>query len=114
MLPRLARSNGFAWHGHELGRSLYWRLVAAGLVSVGMHGHLDLRQGSSPGARLDQANLSQVRDEALRNGLVTPEEIDRMLSLLGDPEFVLASPVMFSAWGQRPHAAASVSPGTTA
>ena len=96
------------------GRSLYRRLVAAGLVSVGMHGHIDLWSGNSSGARLDAVNFTQVRDEALRNGLVTPEEIDRMLSLLGDPEFVVASPVMFSAWGQRPHAATSVSPGTTA
>jgi SAM-dependent methyltransferase len=87
------------------GRSLYRRFVAAGLVDVAMQGHMDLRSGSSPGARLDKLNLSQVRDEALREGLVTPEELDRMLSLLDDPRFVFASPVMFSARGQRPQGA---------
>jgi SAM-dependent methyltransferase len=86
----------------DWGRSLYRRFVAAGLVDVVMQGHIDLRSGGSPGAWLDKANLSQVRDEALREGLVTPEEIDRMLSLLDDPGFVFASPVMFSARGQRP------------
>lgn len=87
------------------GSSLYRRFVAAGLVDVGMEGNIDLRPGGSPGARLDKANFSQVRDEALRKGLVTPEEMDRTLSLLDDPGFVFASPVMFSAWGQRPQVA---------
>jgi SAM-dependent methyltransferase len=84
------------------GRSLYGRFIAAGLVSVGMHGYLDVRPGGSPGARLDQANLSQVRDQALGSGLVASEELDQVLSFLDDPDFAVASPVMFSAWGQRP------------
>jgi hypothetical protein len=84
------------------GSSLYRRFVAAGLVSVGMEGHIDLRPGGSPGARLDHANLSQVRDEAVREGLVTVDEMDQALSLLEDPGFVCALPIMFSAWGQRP------------
>jgi SAM-dependent methyltransferase len=86
------------------GSSLYERFVAAGLIKIGMQGHIDLRPGGSPGAKLDQANLSQVRDEAVREGLVTEKEMNRMLSLLDDPGFVFASPVMFSAWGQRPQA----------
>ena len=87
------------------GRSLHQRFVAAGLVGVGMQGHIDLRSGGSPGARLDKANLSQVRDEALRNKLVAQDEMDRMLSLFDDPGFVFTSPIMFSAWGQRPQVA---------
>jgi len=86
-------------------RSLYQRFVAAGLVGVGTQGHIDLRSGGSPGARLDKANLTQVRDEALRNQLVEQDEMDRMLTLLDDPKFVFASPIMFSAWGQRPQVA---------
>ncbi len=53
------------------GSSLYRRFVAAGLLDVGVQGHIDLRSGGSPGARLDKANLSQVRDEVLRKELVT-------------------------------------------
>ena len=53
-----------------------------------MEGHIDLRPGGSPGARLDHANLSQVRDEAAREGLVTVDEMDQVLSLLEDPGFV--------------------------
>jgi hypothetical protein len=72
---------------------------------VGTQGHIDLRSGGSPGARLDKVNLTQVRDEALRNQLVEQDEMDRMLTLLDDPRFVFASPIMFSAWGQRPQVA---------
>jgi SAM-dependent methyltransferase len=87
------------------GSSLYGRFVTAGLVEVSVQGHIDLRSGGSSGSRLDKANFSQVRDEALRKELVTQDEIDRMLLLLDDPSFVYSSPVMFSASGQRPRAA---------
>src|SRR5437899_10130737 len=46
---------------------------------------------------------SYILDNAV--GLVTPEEIDRTLSLFDNPGFVFASPAMFSAWGQRPQVA---------
>ena len=39
-------------------------------------------------------------DGALRVGLLTHEEVDQMQSLLENPGFVIASPLMFSAWGQ--------------
>jgi len=38
---------------------------------------------------------SYILDNAV--GLVTPEEIDRTLSLFDNPGFVFASPAMFSA-----------------
>jgi ubiquinone/menaquinone biosynthesis C-methylase UbiE len=88
------------------GSSLYQRFIDAGFTNVGMEGQLALRPGSSPGARLDGANLSQVRDAAVSEGLVTPDDIARVMSLLEDPGFVFASPVMFTAWGQRRRAAA--------
>jgi SAM-dependent methyltransferase len=87
------------------GRSLYRRFVDAGLTNVGMEGQLALRPGGSPGALLDGANLSQVRDAAVSEGLLTPDEITRVMSLLEDPGFVFASSVMFTAWGQRRQAA---------
>jgi ubiquinone/menaquinone biosynthesis C-methylase UbiE len=88
------------------GSSLYRRFVDAGLTNVGMEGQLALRPGGSAGAQLDEANLSQVRDAAVGEGLVTPDDITRIMSLLEDPGFVFASPVMFTAWGQRRQAPA--------
>ena len=83
------------------GSSLYRRFIDAGLTNVGMEGQLALRPGGSAGARLDEANLNQVRDAAVSEALVTPDDITRLMSLLEDPGFVFASPVMFTAWGQR-------------
>ena len=83
------------------GRSLYSRFVAAGLVNIEADAHLEFRPGGSPGALLDKANLRQVRDDLLRKQLVTSQELDRLLQLLDDPDFVVASPVMFSARGQQ-------------
>ena len=83
------------------GRSLYGRLVAAGLVNVEADAHFEFRRGGSPGAQLDKANFCQVRDQLLGERLLTSEELDRLLQLLEDPDFVVASPVMFSARGQQ-------------
>jgi SAM-dependent methyltransferase len=83
------------------GRSLYARLIATGLVNVEADAHFEFRRGGSPGARLDKANLCQVRDQLLGERLLTSEELDRLLRLLDDPDFVVAAPAMFSARGQQ-------------
>ena len=83
------------------GRSLYTRLVGAGLANVEADAHFEFRRGGSTGARLDKANLCQVREQLLDQQLITSEELDRLLQLLDEPDFVVASPVMFSARGQR-------------
>jgi hypothetical protein len=86
------------------GRSLYGRLIATGLVNVEADAHFEFRRGGSPGARLDQANLFQVRDQLLGERLLTSEELDRLLRRLDDPDFVVAAPAMFRARGQQPRA----------
>lgn len=93
----VARGAGRGW-----GQSLYQRFVALGLTEVGMEGHLVARPGGSPGARLDAANFTQVREAALDAGLLTAADLDRMLALLGDPACAFASPTLFTAWGRRP------------
>jgi SAM-dependent methyltransferase len=86
----------------EWPRRLYGRLRAAGLINVGMEGHLAVREGGSLGMTLLAANFIQVRDEAVAKGLVTDAEVDAVLGRLSEPDFALFSPVMFTAWGQRP------------
>jgi ubiquinone/menaquinone biosynthesis C-methylase UbiE len=83
------------------GRSLYQRLRAHGLVDVGMEGYLALREGRSPGADLMRANFEQIREEAVRAGFFTNEELAEMLALLDDPDFAVSAPPMFTAWGRR-------------
>ncbi|HET8853686.1 MAG TPA: class I SAM-dependent methyltransferase, partial [Ktedonobacteraceae bacterium] len=50
-----ARGSDLTW-----GRSLYRRLRAHGLVSVGMEGYVAVREGGSPGTRLMRANFEQI------------------------------------------------------
>lgn len=83
-------------------RSLYRRLLAARLVEVRMEWYLVVWKGSSPGARLFQANFEQIRKEAVNTGFITKEEVDQVLALLDDPTFVSNAPMMFTAWGRRP------------
>jgi ubiquinone/menaquinone biosynthesis C-methylase UbiE len=93
-----------ALHGspHGWGRALYQHLRAAGLRDVGMEGHLAVWPGGSVGAHMMVANFEQLRAEALHRGLITEQEIEKVLGLLDDPDFAVSSPVMFSAWGRRP------------
>jgi len=86
----------------EFARNLYANFAAMGLVAVGMEGHMDVRPGGSDGARLDLANLRQIRDEAIARHLLTASEIDQTAALLESKNFAVLSPVMFSAWGRRP------------
>lgn len=81
-------------------QSQYHHLKAAGLRDVGMEGHLAVREGA--GARVDLANIAQIRKEAVARGLVSEAEIDAALSALATPDFAVFSPVMFTAWGRRP------------
>jgi hypothetical protein len=83
------------------GRSLHRRLIASGLANVTAEAHFEFRRGGSPGAQLDKANLSQVRDQLLGERLLASEELDGLLRRLDDPDFVVAAPVMFSALGQQ-------------
>lgn len=47
------------------------------------------------------ANARQVRDGLLRLGL-EPDEIDRFLDVLADPDTIVGTSVLISAWGRRP------------
>ncbi len=91
-----ARGVDFTW-----GRSLYRRLRAQGLVDVGMEGHLAVWEGESLGARLNAANFEQIREEAVKAGFITNEEVAQTLALLDDPDFAISAPVLFTAWGRR-------------
>lgn len=91
-------------HGRPAGwgRELYQRLRAEGLVEVGMEGQLAIWPGGSERAKLDRANIEQVRAEAIEHGLMTEREVEQALALLEDPAIAFSSPIMFSAWGRRP------------
>jgi SAM-dependent methyltransferase len=87
----------------RFGRSLLRRLRVAGLQEIGIEGRTFIWPGGSTGATLSRLNYEQLRDAILATGLITAEELAVDLTRLEDPEFEIRSPVLWTAWGRKPH-----------
>ena len=72
-----------------------------GLESTGASGYVAIDQGGVGWATVQSANARQVRDGLLGEG-VSPEDLDRFLAVLADPDTIVGSSVLISAWGRRP------------
>ena len=72
-----------------------------GLVDVGASGHVTIGTGGGDYSQVIAANTRQVRDGFVAQG-VAPDDVDRYLDLLDDPDTILGSPVMITTWGRRP------------
>jgi len=83
------------------GRNLAAGMRALGLVDISANGRMAMWQGGSAGARLFRANFEQLREELLRNGLLTQAELDEDLARLDDPLTLFPSPVMWTVCGRR-------------
>ena len=88
----------------RLGRLLYGRLRGLGLVEVRAEARLSMWQGGSVGASLLRANFEQLHDPFIAGGHLTEQELQQDLAKLDSPDFVMPSPIMWTAWGRRPPA----------
>lgn len=86
----------------RFGRSLLRRLRAAGLERIGIEGRAFIWPGGSAGATLNRLNYEQLRDAILATGRITEEEFAIDLARLDDCDFEIRSPILWTAWGQRP------------
>lgn len=86
----------------RLGRSLAQRLRTQGLTNVGTEGRVFLWRGRSAGTTLSRLNFEQLREPILASRLVTPAEFEADLAALDDERFEVRSPILWTAWGQRP------------
>jgi ubiquinone/menaquinone biosynthesis C-methylase UbiE len=107
----LPKTHFAMWHLMEdrgverrFGRLLPGRMRAHGLTAVGAEGRLFMWEGGSPGASLTRANYEQIRADLIGAGYLTEEEFEMDIAGLEAPEFLMASPIMWTAWGQRPQA----------
>jgi SAM-dependent methyltransferase len=87
---------------HSLGRQLPARLRALGLKDVGNEGRVWVMEGGSPGARWFKISLAHLRPRLVAPGMLTDDEVDRMLELFDDPNWSAFSPVIVAAWGMKP------------
>jgi SAM-dependent methyltransferase len=85
------------------GRLLFARLRAMGLVAVGAEARMFMVKRESPGAMLVRANYEQLREAMIDAGYVTAQEFDEDLERLDDPDFMMPSSILWTAWGRKPY-----------
>lgn len=88
-------------HGLQLeyGRSLPRLLRARGLSEVSADAYFPVAVPA--GAALDKANISQVRDGLITQGLATAEEISEHLAAIDAGLLDITTPPLISAWGRQ-------------
>lgn len=84
------------------GRRLYGQLHALGLEDVAAEGRVFMVRGGSPNAEVWRLTAEQVADRLVQAGLLSAEEMGRVLALLRDPAFVWMEALVMAAWGRRP------------
>lgn len=79
-----------------------WRhLRQRGLLDTGASGHVVFNSGGTGFTQVMAANARQLRDGLLGLG-ITSEEIDRFLEVLVDPDTIVGTSVLITAWGRKP------------
>ena len=86
----------------RFGRLLYGRFRALDLVDLGAEAYMSMVQPQSPIAALLRASFERRRTAMIDAGYLTDEEFDRDLARMQAPDFMMPSPIMWTAWGRRP------------
>ena len=91
-----------AARGIELryGRWLSRQLRQLGLLNVGAEASVSMWQGDSAGTRLYKLSFEELADPILRSGLISEAEFETNMRRLDDWDFVMPSPMMWTAWGR--------------
>jgi len=97
-MGRLHADQGVA---SSYGRLLFVRLRALGLVGLGAEARMVMVQAGSWGARLLRASYERRRRAMIDAGYVTAEEYAADLARMDADDFMMPSPLMWSAWGRR-------------
>lgn len=72
-----------------------------GLEGTGASGFVPIDHGGTGWAIVQAANARQVGDGLISQG-ISPGDIDRFLEVMADPDTIVGSSVLISAWGSRP------------
>ncbi|HET9109759.1 MAG TPA: methyltransferase domain-containing protein, partial [Ktedonobacterales bacterium] len=84
------------------GRWLFGELRAAGLERRGAQGRVAMVQGGSPEAEVWRLTALQVSERLVAEGLLTADEMVRVMALMQNPDFVWMEALVMAGWGQRP------------
>ena len=91
-------------HGvnRRYGRLLLGRLRAHGLVDLGAEARMFMWQRGSHGASLLRATYEQLAGALIDGDYITPQQFEDDVARLDDPDFMVPSAVLWTAWGRRP------------
>lgn len=95
---RLLEANGV---NRRYGRLLPGLLRSGGLTGIGAEAQIYMWQHGSPGISMMRANFEQLREAMIQNNYISRELYDEDLGRLNDPNFMMPSSILWSAWGQR-------------
>lgn len=84
------------------GRRLIGRLRAHGLVNVSGEARAFMSQHGSPGIALARATYELLREAMIEGNYITPQQFEEDVARLDDPDFLMPSAILWSAWGRRP------------
>jgi SAM-dependent methyltransferase len=84
------------------GRRLIGRLRAHGLLDVAGEARAFMWQRGSTGAALARATYELLRGTLIEGSYITPQQFDQDIARLDDPDFLMPSAILWSAWGRRP------------
>jgi SAM-dependent methyltransferase len=87
---------------HSYGRRLYGDVCTLGLADVEAEGRVSMVRGGTPYANFYRLSYTQSRDRFVETGHITTEEMDHLIGLFDDPEFVWMDAVGMAVWARRP------------
>jgi len=83
------------------GRLLAHELKANGLVQVGVEATVSLWGGKSTGTVLMKNDFGEMREPMVSSGLISQEEFEADLKRIDEEDFLMPSPMMWTAWGRK-------------
>ena len=84
------------------GRLFAHELQAGGLVQIGVEATVSLWGGKSNGTQLMKLHSEEMREPMVSCGLITQEEYEADLKRIDEQNFLMPSPMMWTAWGRKP------------
>jgi SAM-dependent methyltransferase len=84
------------------GRRLYADVCALGMIDVRAEGRVSTCRGATPYAEFYRLTYSQLRDRFLEIGQFSPEEMDQLIALFNDPNFIWMDSVAMTVSARRP------------
>lgn len=84
------------------GRLLPQELQVNGLVNIGAEATVSIWDRNSAGTDLLKMSCQELREPLLASGLISKEEFEADLERVDESDYLMPSPMMWTAWGKKP------------